>query len=49
MTARLQALQNVFQSDNFYDLQADNFDADVYEAEAFKEDESEEFDAGGTL
>ena len=49
VTARLQALQNVAQSDNFYDLQADNFDADVYEAEAFKEDESEEFDAGGTL
>lgn len=49
VTARLQALQNVAQTDNFYDLQADNFDADVYEAEAFKEDESEEFDAGGIL
>ena len=49
VTARLQALQNVTQADNFYDLQADDFDADVYEAEAFKEDENEEFDAGGTL
>lgn len=46
VTSRLQALQNVADSENFYQLQSD-FDLDKYDAEAFKDDEEEEFDAGG--
>lgn len=46
VTARLQALQAVSESENLYQLQTD-FDLDKYEAEAFKDDEDEEFNAGG--
>ena len=48
VTARLQALQNISKSDNYYDLQEENFDMDKYEAEAFKEEEEEEFEIGGS-
>ena len=48
VTARLQALQNISKSDNYYDLQEESFDMDKYEAEAFKEEEEEEFEIGGS-
>lgn len=48
VTARLQALQNVAESENFYQTQTE-FDSDQYEAEAFEvsDEEEEEFIAGG--
>lgn len=48
VTSRLQALQNVADSENFYQLQSE-FDLDKYEAEAaaFGDDDNEEFSAGG--
>lgn len=49
ITARLQALKNAQQNENFYETEQKDFDADIYETEIFKEEDEEDFDIeGGT-
>lgn len=49
ISARLQALKNVQEAENFYETEQKDFDADFYEAEAFKDDMDEDFDTEGGI
>lgn len=49
ISARLQALKNVQEAENFYETEQKDFDADFYEAEAFKDDMDEAFDSAGGI
>lgn len=49
ITARLQALKNVQESENFYETEQKDFDADLYEAEVFKDEDNEDFETEGEM
>ena len=47
MLFQLQALKNVQENENFYETEQKDFDADLYEAEVFKDEDEEDFEIEG--